>query len=59
MMPPAKYTARLIFDTNGNGRWDPGRYLRHIQPEKVMVFSKELNLKANWEILETWKWEGD
>lgn len=57
LMAPGKYSARLIFDTNRNGRWDTGRYIRHIQPEKVISFSKELNLKANWEVNETWQWE--
>ncbi|MFA5815517.1 MAG: Ig-like domain-containing protein [Bacteroidales bacterium] len=57
LMAPGKYSARLIFDTNRNGRWDTGRYIRHIQPEKVISFTKELNLKANWEVSETWQWE--
>lgn len=57
LMAPGKYTARLIFDPNQNGRWDTGRYILHLQPEKVITFSKELNLKANWEVVETWKWE--
>jgi uncharacterized protein (DUF2141 family) len=57
LIAPGKYSARLIFDTNRNGRWDTGRYIRHIQPEKVITFTKELNLKANWEVSETWKWE--
>lgn len=57
LMAPGKYSARLVFDTNRNGRWDTGRYIRHIQPEKVITFTKELNLKANWEVSETWKWE--
>ncbi len=57
LMAPGKYTARLIFDNNKNGRWDTGRYIRHIQPEKVISFTKELSLKANWEVSETWLWE--
>ena len=57
LIPPGKYTARLIFDTNRNGHWDTGRYLLHIQPERVIAFKKELNLKANWEVSETWGWK--
>ena len=57
LMAPGKHTARLIFDSNANGRWDTGRYIRHILPEKVIIFTKELNLKANWEVSETWQWE--
>jgi len=57
MLAPGKYTARLILDTNGNGKWDTGRYLKHIQPEWVIPFPKELNVKANWEVSETWEWK--
>lgn len=56
LVAPGKYAARLVFDTNGNGHYDTGRYIRHIQPERVISFNKELNLKANWELSETWKW---
>jgi uncharacterized protein (DUF2141 family) len=55
MMNPGKYNARMILDTNRNGRWDTGRYLRRQQPERVLVFSKDLNLKANWEVEEPWE----
>ncbi|MFH0762166.1 MAG: Ig-like domain-containing domain [Bacteroidota bacterium] len=58
MLAPGKYSARLILDTNSNGKWDSGRYLKHIQPEQVLVFSKELNVKANWEVSETWERKG-
>jgi hypothetical protein len=57
VMAPGKYSARLVFDANNNGKWDTGRYIKHIQPEKVITFSKELNLKANWEVSESWTWE--
>jgi hypothetical protein len=56
-LAPGKYTARLILDTNGNGKWDTGRYIKHIQPERVIPFTKEINLKANWEMSENWEWE--
>lgn len=57
LLEPGKYSARLILDANGNGKWDPGRYSRHIQPERVKSYSKELSLKANWEMTEIWKWK--
>ena len=56
LLAPGKYTARLIFDTNGNGHWDTGRYSNHYQPERVITFTKDLVMKANWEVSETWKW---
>jgi len=53
-LKPGKYTFKLILDTNQNGKWDTGRYLKKIQPEGILVFGKELDLKANWEMDETW-----
>ncbi len=45
----ATYTARLIEDRNGNGRWDSGDYFAHLQRESI--FSKKLDpLRANWEL---------
>jgi uncharacterized protein (DUF2141 family) len=48
-MPAAAYTARLVEDRNGNGRWDSGDYFAHRQPEAI--FTKKLDpLRANWEL---------
>lgn len=48
-LPAATYTARLVEDRNGNGRWDAGRYFDHRQPEPL--FQKTLPaLRANWEV---------
>jgi uncharacterized protein (DUF2141 family) len=45
----ATYTARIIEDKNGNGRWDAGDYWAHKQPESII--SKKLeSLRANWEV---------
>ena len=50
---PAIYFARIIFDTNGNGKWDTGNYLKKIQPEKVIYYSKTIEIRANWDLNET------
>lgn len=34
-LQPKQYDLRAIFDTNGNGKYDPGNYLLGIQPERV------------------------
>jgi len=34
-LAPRKYALRVIYDTNGNGKYDPGNYLLGIQPERV------------------------
>jgi hypothetical protein len=52
---PAKYKFKVIFDDNGNGKWDSGYYPDKIQPEKNIFFNKEIDVRANWEIEETWQ----
>jgi hypothetical protein len=52
---PRKYMLKLIFDDNNNGKWDAGNYLQKKQPEKVIYFMKEINVRANWEIEEDWE----
>lgn len=48
-LPVAVYTARLMEDLNGNGRWDTGNFTTQQQPEPV--FTKKLDaLRANWEL---------
>ena len=50
---PAKYFVRIIEDANGNQKWDTGNYLEKRQPEKVIWFQKEFDIRANWELNET------
>ncbi|NNK31327.1 MAG: hypothetical protein HKP04_10775 [Flavobacteriaceae bacterium] len=50
---PASYLIRLIFDTNQNGKWDTGDYLKKLQPEEVLYYGKVLEVRANWELEET------
>lgn len=52
---PAKYKFKVIFDDNGNRKWDSGYYPDKIQPEKSIFFNKEIDVRANWEIEETWQ----
>lgn len=45
----ATYTARLVEDLNGNGRWDTGDFKAKRQPE--LIFTKKLDpLRANWDL---------
>ncbi len=50
---PASYLIRVIHDTNGNGKWDTGNYLQKIQPERISYFPDVVELRANWEIEQT------
>lgn len=46
---PGKYYMRLIFDDNGNGKWDTGDYEKGIQPEQVSYYHHVLDLRALFE----------
>jgi uncharacterized protein (DUF2141 family) len=47
---PAKYTLRIIYDDNKNRLWDTGDYFKKIQPEEVIYFPKEIDVRANWDV---------
>ena len=51
---PGIYKIRVIYDTNNNGYWDSGNFLKKKQPELVKYFPDEINLKANWDIQQEW-----
>lgn len=51
---PGTYYARLVLDRNGNGKWDQGNYLQHIQPEEVYYYPKPLKLRSNWDVEQVW-----
>jgi hypothetical protein len=47
---PGEYEMRLVFDENGNGKWDPGIFFgQKRQPEKVQVIQRKLSVRANWD----------
>ncbi len=53
---PGKYSLKIIYDENMNGKWDTGKYIKHQQPERVVIYSEELNLskgelkEIDWEL---------
>lgn len=49
LFPPGDYEIRILYDGNGNGKWDPGHYADKLQPEKVISFPQKLTVKADWE----------
>ena len=51
---PGKYLFKIILDENNNGKWDTGNYFKKRQPEKVTYYNKLLQVRANWEIEESW-----
>jgi hypothetical protein len=52
---PAAYQLKVIYDKNGNGVWDTGSYSDKRQPEKVIYFSDEIIIRANWDVAEDWE----
>ena len=50
LIEPALYTLRIIYDTNKNKEWDSGNYLEKRQAEEVIYFSKEIDIRANWDV---------
>lgn len=53
MLKPQAYTIRAIVDANNNKVWDTGSFLTKTQPEKVVYFPKTIELRANWDVNET------
>jgi Bacterial Ig-like domain len=49
LFTPGEYEIRILYDDNNNGKWDPGNYSKKIQPEKVILISKKLSVKENWD----------
>lgn len=45
---PSNYTARIVMDANGNGRWDPGNFDLGIQPDLAYYYPQPIELKQNW-----------
>ena len=47
---PATYLLRVVFDDNGNGLYDTGNYLQKRQPERVSYYPEGVEVRANWDI---------
>ena len=48
-----KYFIRVIFDTNGNKKYDPGNYLKKTQPERVSHFEMDEEIRSDWGLIQT------
>jgi len=53
LLKPDLYTLRVIFDENKNNLWDTGNYLQKLQPEEVIYFPKKIDIRANWDVQQT------
>ncbi|MBP6182288.1 Ig-like domain-containing protein [Flavobacterium sp.] len=50
LLEPAVFSLRIIYDDNKNKIWDSGNYLEKYQAEEVIYFSKEIDIRANWDV---------
>lgn len=50
LIKPGIFILRIIYDTNKNGKWDPGSFLEKTQGEEVIYFPKEIDVRANWDV---------
>jgi uncharacterized protein (DUF2141 family) len=46
---PGEYGIRILYDRNGNGRWDTGDYWKRLQPERVVLRRQKLTIRAGWD----------
>lgn len=50
---PDKYYIRIIYDENGNGKWDTGNFLDRKSPERIIYYPSIIEVRANWSLNET------
>lgn len=47
---PGEYELRILYDKNGNGKWDPGQFFgEKRQPEIVRPVTQNITVKAAWD----------
>jgi len=51
--PAGKYSLRIIYDENGNGRWDPADVYAKKQAEHIWYLGKTFTIRENWDQNET------
>ena len=53
LLSPGNYGLRVTIDKNNNGIWDTGSFFDKRQPEVVKYFDKKIELRANWDVNES------
>ena len=57
LIKPGNYFVRIIYDTNGNGIWDTGNFLKRLQAEIIIYYPEQLEVRPNWTLNETFNLE--
>jgi hypothetical protein len=50
LLEPALLNLRIIYDQNKNKAYDTGNYLEKRYAEEVIYFSKQIDVRANWDV---------
>jgi len=53
-LAPAKYKVKVVYDDNGNGKWDTGSYQDKYFPERVIFINEVIKVRSNWEKEFSW-----
>jgi hypothetical protein len=51
---PGNYYFKILVDENENQFWDTGDFFIKKQPEKSYVYPGFVNVRALWDVNETW-----
>lgn len=58
-LPPEKYKLKVIYDKNGDGKWNTGSYQDKFQPERVAYINEVIKVRSNWDNNLTWDLKPD
>ncbi|MFY0600954.1 MAG: Ig-like domain-containing protein [Cyclobacteriaceae bacterium] len=45
---PGSYSVRILLDENQNRKWDIGNIRKYVEPEPIIHFPEQSELRANW-----------
>ncbi len=48
-LDPAEYRVKFVHDSNLDGEWNTGDYIKGLQPERVEFLPLDINVRANWD----------
>jgi hypothetical protein len=58
-LAPEKYKVKVIYDENGDGKWNTGSYQDRIQPERVAYINEVIKVRSNWDNNLSWDLKPD
>lgn len=58
-LAPEKYKLKVIYDKNGDGKWNTGSYQDKLQPERVAYINEVIKVRSNWDNNLTWDLKPD